>query len=193
MFSPYKINLSNYQGIFMSGFITAGVAFLVLILFIKFKPTLSESEYKELKGIPDVEEEEESRSRIKSNSAANLLIQVIEDGTVEEIQQTIANGIDIRQKVAGQTLLHVAAKSNTNPDVIQFLLNQGIEINDVNEEGQSALMLAAAFNSNPDIITMLLENGADKKIKDKTNKTAEDYVILNSSFFGTDIPNQLKI
>ena len=180
----------------MSGFIIAGVAFLVLILFLKFKPTpLSEDELNELKGIrPENEkEEEESRARVKSNSAANLLIQVIEDGSVEEIQQTIANGINIRQRVRGQTLLHVAAKSNTNPNVIQFLLSQGIEINDVNEEGQSALILAATFNSNPDIIITLLNNGADKSIKDKSGKTAADCVVLNSSFFGTDIPNMLKI
>ena len=87
----------------------------------------------------------------------------------------------------------IAVKNNPSPEVVHFLLHEGIEVNDVDDKGQTALILAAAFNSNAEVITALLENGADKTIKDKHGKTAADYVVLNSSFFGTDVPNMLKI
>ena len=84
----------------MSGFIIAGVAALVLILFLKFKPSFSEEEWTELKGIKeDKKEEEKSRSRIKRDNATQLLVQVIEDGTVDELKRMIKNGINILQKL----------------------------------------------------------------------------------------------
>jgi len=186
----------------MAGLIVAGLALVVLILFfvLKSKLSLSDEELKEFKGILSPEEErrkaeEEERQRRKLNlsKAANLLVQVVEDGSVAEIQQAIANGINILQKLENnQTLLMIAVKNNPSPEVVQFLLDEGIEINDVDDSGQTALILAAAFNSNPEVITTLLDNGADKTITDKSGKTAADYVALNSSFFGTDIPSLLK-
>ena len=159
----------------MTGLIIAIIALIVLILFLKIKPHLTEEELKELEGEP----KEASRAHLKRENAAALLIQTVEDGNLEEIQRIIKNGINIRQKVKGQTMLMVAAKSNPSVEVIEFLLNQGIEVNDVNEQGETALILAATFSQTPEIITKLLENGADKTIKDKGGRTAADCLSLN--------------
>lgn len=54
-------------------------------------------------------------------------------------------------------------------------------------------MLAATFNPSPEITKMLLNNGADKTIKDKSGKTAADYVEMNFDLRGTEIPGLLFV
>ena len=171
-----------------TGLVIAIIAAIVLILFLKIKPTLSEEELETLNG-----EKEDHRVRIKREGAAQLLVQSIEDGTLDEIQRVVRNGIDIRQKIGSQTLLMIAARSNPNVEVIDYLLNQGIEINDVDDQGQTALIIAAAFSQNAAIITKLLQSGADKTIKDKAGRTAADCIALNVYVPRTEMLNLLKV
>ena len=196
----------------MTGLVIAGIALVLLIAFLKLNTSLSEEEKEELEAEKILEnskkdkkktnnsieqlleeEEEQRRRSIRLDRATEILVQVMEDGSVAEIQQAINNGIDILQKLPGnQNLLMIAVKNNPSTEVIQFLLDQGIEVNDVDDNGQTALILASAFNSNPEVVKVLLDNGADKTIRDKSRKTAADYVVLNTSYYGTDIPALLK-
>ncbi|MBR1777841.1 MAG: ankyrin repeat domain-containing protein [Alphaproteobacteria bacterium] len=185
----------------MGGLIIAGLAALILFLFLKTKVSVSDEEIAELRAAeeakkPSLEEEQKQANKrtLRTDKTTELLVQVMEDGSVDEIRQAMANGINIQQKLQdGQTLLMIAVKNNPNPEVVHFLLDQGIEVNAVDDNGQTALILATAFNPNPEIITTLLDSGADKTIKDKMNKIAADYISLNSSLSNTDIPALLKV
>ena len=198
----------------MVGLVIAGVAVVILLVFLKLNVSLSDEELEEIKKMeaakkakkaekekeanknkPLFEEEKQPAKRVlRTDKATELLVQIMEDGSVKEIQQAMNNGINVLQKLENnQTLLMIAVKNNPSTEVVPFLLDQGIEINDVDDNGQSALILAAAFNPNPEVIKTLLDCGADKTIKDKSKKTAADYVVLNSSCFGTDVPALLKL
>lgn len=191
----------------MFGLVIAGIALVVLLVFLKldFKVTDEEKDAiatdaankkKATKEEKEAAEKErlEKRRRLKMDKATEILVQVMEDGSVQEIQRAMSNGINVLQKLENnQNLLMIAVKNNQSTDVVRFLLDQGIEINDVDDNGQTALILATAFNPNPDVIKTLLDCGADKTIKDKMKKTAFDYVPLNTSLFGTDVGPLLKI
>jgi len=60
----------------------------------------------------------------------------------------------------GTTALMWAAKTNSNPEIVTTLLENGA----TDKDGQT--LLAAVRNPNPEIMTALLENGA--KIDDRT-------------------------
>ena len=191
----------------MTGLVIAGIALVVLLVFLKMDFSITEEEINMLnadktarkrkleKEKADAEKErEDNRRRVKSDKVTEMLVQVMEVGSVQEIQKAMKNGIDILQKLeSNQNLLMLAVKNNPYPEVVNFLLDQGIEINDVDDNGQTALILAATFNPNPDVVKTLLDRGADKTIKDKMKKTAADYVPMNTSFFGTDVGTWLKI
>ena len=199
--------------VFMSGLYTAAIATVLLIVFLFIKPDpkkiaeleekvgkieLSKPKKPSPRKLPQKQKTEEAGERsqrsLRTDKAIELLVQVMEDGDVVEIQKAMANGINLRQKLENNTtLLMIAVKHNESPAVVRFLLSQGIEINETNDNGQTALMMAATFNPNPEIVKELLNSGADKTIKDKNGKTASDYVILNSSLFGTDVPDLLKV
>ena len=59
------------------------------------------------------------------------------------------------------TLLHSAAKSNLQPESIEFLIEQGIDVNAETIDGQTPLHLASYFNTNSGVVQVLLEHGAD--------------------------------
>ena len=71
----------------------------------------------------------------------------------------------------GRTLLHWVAKSNTNPDVITFLLEQGADLTLRDKLGWTPLHLVAGSNSNPKGINVLIERGADPNAQDKHGNT----------------------
>ncbi len=197
----------------MIGLVIAGVAVVALLLFLKLNVSLSDEEIKEMKKIKAEEKAKKAKKETEKNKpvvmeepkqpakrvfrtdkATELLVQIMEDGSVKEIQQAMSNGINILQKLENnQNLLMIAVKNNPSTEVVHFLLDQGIEINDVDDNGQTALIMAAAFSPNPEVIKTLLDCGADKTIMDKSKKTAADYVVLNSSCFGTEVPALLKL
>ena len=55
------------------------------------------------------------------------------------------------------------AASHNDRDVLQLLLDHGIEIDARDREGWSALMAAAAFNQDPQVGRLLLAAGAETK------------------------------
>ena len=75
------------------------------------------------------------------------------------------------QDKEGNTYLHLAVLSQQE-EIIQLLIEKGININKQNKEGNTALHLAYMINDSS-IINILLENGIDKNILNKESKSAE--------------------
>ncbi len=69
--------------------------------------------------------------------------------------------------------------SEKQVELLGFLLDNGAEINAVNNEGKNPLMYAIK-SKNKRIIDYLLERGADANIKDKVGNTALTYAQINS-------------
>lgn len=62
----------------------------------------------------------------------------------------------------GDNALLLAAEYNRNPEMISFLLRQGLDVNSRSSMlGDSALMLACRANANPSVAETLVRHGAD--------------------------------
>ncbi len=72
----------------------------------------------------------------------------------------------------GFTLLHSAAANALNPEVVVFLLRQGLGVNDKAAPGTTPIFLAAAHNSDPRIVALLTAAGADLEALDSKGRTA---------------------
>jgi ankyrin repeat protein len=71
----------------------------------------------------------------------------------------------------GKTLLHYVAKYNADTHVLKFLLEQGMEVNVMDNYGETPLHWAAANNSLT-VIKFLIENGAKFYVLDKYQRSA---------------------
>ncbi len=58
-------------------------------------------------------------------------------------------------------ILRTAAQYNPHPDTVNFIVEQGVGVNCVNDEGVTPLHLAAQHNGNLEVVQALLELGAD--------------------------------
>lgn len=75
-------------------------------------------------------------------------------------------------------LLHSAAQAG-NTTAINFLLQQGADINTQNPLGNTPLHQAAAYKGRKDAIELLLEAGADIDIKNSKDETAFELFLKN--------------
>ena len=89
------------------------------------------------------------------------------------LQALLAAGADVMiQDPVDVTLLHIAAEYNTNPDVIQYLLDAGLQVDARDLFGdRTPLDVAAMYNENPQVIEVLLAAGADVNARDESGGT----------------------
>ncbi len=81
--------------------------------------------------------------------------------TVEEAQKKLANGAQIQ---ALDENSHTALYDCDNPEVAQFLIDHGIDVNSCPEQGDTAL-LHNAPKHNLAMCEVLLKNGADPHLE----------------------------
>jgi ankyrin repeat protein len=85
----------------------------------------------------------------------------------------------------GRTPLIVACAYYSGTRVCSMLLAYGADVNATAADGTTALMLAAQ-NAKLDVVELLLKKGAKANMKDKSGKTAHDYVT------SAEIPDYFK-
>lgn len=83
--------------------------------------------------------------------------------TPEIIEYLIGQGADIHAKsqLLGMNALHLAAYFNPNPDVIDTLVNAGIDVNTPLEQNATAILAAASMNQNMEVVERLALRGAN--------------------------------
>ena len=89
--------------------------------------------------------------------------------TLEQIQACIDKGVDVNAGNGDEeTLLHLLASSNKNPEIVKLLVDAGANI-DAREElfGATPLHIAAGENNNPQMINALLDAGANVHARTK--------------------------
>ena len=77
----------------------------------------------------------------------------------------------------GNTALHWAAKKG-NMNIVEILLDRGIEINSKTNDGETALHIAAS-SGNMNIVEILLDRGIDINSKDNDGWTALHWAASN--------------
>lgn len=100
---------------------------------------------------------------------------LLEQGSLAEVKAAFNADIDLTAyDEYGDTTLIRASYSNPNPEVIQFLLDKGLEVNQTNKligtqimrtidalSGFTPLIAAARSNTNPEVLKVLIEAGAN--------------------------------
>lgn len=76
------------------------------------------------------------------------------------------------QDINKNTALHMAA-ANSNNEVMELLINAGIDLNIVNSSGNTSLHWAS-INNNLEGVKVLVKHNANLKIKNELNKTASE-------------------
>lgn len=76
----------------------------------------------------------------------------------------------------GETYLHTASYFS-RPESIKALLDQGLDINEINDYGMTPLHVAVQANKIENV-RILLENGANKRIKNFDGMDSIDYAVL---------------
>ena len=109
-----------------------------------------------------------------AQSANSALFKAAPSGTAADICAAIKAGADVNVRDKdGATALMLAAKNNTNPDVVKALLAAGADVNMRDSKyGVTALMAAAEDNTNPDVVKALLATVADVNARDEYGWTA---------------------
>lgn len=80
----------------------------------------------------------------------------------------------------GESPLYAACCSNSL-EIIQLLINEGVDLNSTNQEGATALYISA-LNGNLEALFMLLEAGADVSIADNVRASIISFVHASAYF-----------
>ncbi|MBR6061658.1 MAG: ankyrin repeat domain-containing protein [Spirochaetales bacterium] len=104
---------------------------------------------------------DEDKNEILINATVNA-------PSIEFYKYIISKGLDVMVKDDhDMTMLHYAGYSSV-PEIADYLIRQGIDVNAVAEEHCTPILYAAAHTSNTKVIEVLLAAGADINVKDST-------------------------
>ena len=116
-------------------------------------------------------------------------------GNLEQIKKSLASNPSLinSKTPSGLTVLMAASESNSDSDVIQFLINSGANVNEKMFAGMTALLWASWKTSNPKVVEVLLYAGAHISDEADNGKRAVDYAYMNENLAGTEIIKYLEI
>ncbi len=94
----------------------------------------------------------------------NVTVQLIAEGSLEEIQNEISQITDINTKIndLGWTALHAAVRFGRN-DIVKFLVDQNADLNVQDNAGQTPLLVAVE-SGQLNTVTHLIEKGVNVNI-----------------------------
>jgi ankyrin repeat protein len=81
----------------------------------------------------------------------------------------------------GGTLLMDAAMRNPHTDVLDVIVQSGVEVNAVDNFGHTALIDAVKYNSETDALERLVDLGADVNVKSKAGLQPLGLFVIPSS------------
>ena len=93
----------------------------------------------------------------------------------------INHGANVHMRIASNTgcinsMLHMACKNNNPLNIVQTLLNNGVQANDTNDRNQTPLHFASRCN-NVDIMSLLIDYHADVNAVDVNGDTALTFLM----------------
>ncbi|WP_458128156.1 ankyrin repeat domain-containing protein [Pseudomonas sp. Z2-11] len=107
-------------------------------------------------------------------------------GDLQGVQRLKNNIININDRNDNSWTLLMVAAYNGHQDIIDFLLNEGADVNARNYKGTTVLMYAkdwAIKNNNIDQFNMLIGRGGSLSLRDYTHKSLRDYLSIEESQF----------
>lgn len=121
--------------------------------------------------------DDETTLRFLASEGFNIDLEVLKAATGNKSMKMFKTALELYNSrdftdERGFTLLHSAAANARNPEVVAFLLRQGLGVNDKASTGTTPLLFAASHNQDPRIVAMLAAAGADLAAVDAKGRTA---------------------
>lgn len=107
-----------------------------------------------------------------------LLTYAIENRQLEVTDYLLNKGADIEIQDGTKTPLMFASRYG-NTDIVELLLDNGADVNSINDDRNTAFHYAAKYN-NFEVLKLLYESGAKLNIPNNDQWTALDYSIINN-------------
>ena len=166
--------------------LVALVVVIVLAVFIKVSNPnreYSTQEYWESATIDSVYEVPDEALEPGNRNGGVLMWAAMGTKDPEILSNLVKRGSQINEVdgIFKGTPLTGAAGYNSNPAIIDKLIELGADITQKVNNNADALMVAAQFNTNPGIIEKLVFHGADVKRTNSQGKTALDLAIENNN------------
>jgi serine/threonine-protein phosphatase 6 regulatory ankyrin repeat subunit B len=123
----------------------------------------------------DVKESPQSKNAWYNNNQFIAAIQKSDAKAFAAVASDPKKAIDISVMLNGKrgvSALMYAIAHTQNEEIIQMLVDAGLDVNAANENGDTALTVAALLTKNPKIIELLIKAGADVNAKDFEGATA---------------------
>lgn len=94
------------------------------------------------------------------------LYKALRKGQITQAQEWIAQGCNIHRVTENDkwTYLHQLSDGDTPPETIQFLIDQGLDVNAIDNYGYTPLIYAVRQRNVP-AMRLLLENGAQETLE----------------------------
>jgi ankyrin repeat protein len=89
---------------------------------------------------------------------------------IEIFQLLINAGLDLKDNTVGPTILCYVGDTNQDPELVHFLIKQGVDPNKINRHNNTPL-LAASRSKNIQIATALIEESAQVNATDRDGNT----------------------
>ncbi len=94
----------------------------------------------------------------------------------DTIRFLVSLGLCDEQPGSLKHIPHQLAYYNANVGVIELLLDQGVDVNAINDVWRQNALFSAVKDLNLDVVKLLVSRGIDVNTKDRFNKTALDYL-----------------
>ena len=119
---------------------------------------------------------------VENFSIQGTFVRSIMEGTREEVERSLQNGMQINQEIyKGLTALQLAILYNKE-EIIQLLVKQGANINQRSNKGGTALHYAARVNALALLIKWIIEGAADPTIYDNEGKYYYEFINKNKIY-----------
>jgi ankyrin repeat protein len=113
-----------------------------------------------------------------SEDGSTLLVCAVEHAHLEVTELLIEHGLDPSIKHSGVSMLHMAARNDTDVRILKLLLENEVNVDSKTDMQDTALKLASR-NGNLCGMTLLLKWGADVNMKDRGGNTPLHFSVIS--------------
>jgi len=115
----------------------------------------------------------------KNKSGHTALMFASAYNTAEVVQFFLDEGADksLKEYVSEGNALHLAARYNPKPEILEVLLKAGFSLEETDNQGNTPLLLATKYNQNIQVVQKLVELGANVNATDNKGDVSYAYAL----------------
>ena len=110
--------------------------------------------------------------------------------TADDIRLLISKGANVNARSRSYLTPLMQAAYESNPEIIQVLIENGADLEARSGTKSTALKLAACFSKSPEVVQVLIDNGAEIESRDEYGRTP---LMIRASYFSLGSPENIQV